>query len=149
MWLWFNFIEYNTAEGYWYNWILNYSQVIYYSGREVNSGHCTIIIVGAEMFPCALVFKNLGVPVGLRGASASAVQTKQPRKVCQEVKGGNGCPINMSKFWITRLSRSPQNGTSIKAVQKLICSLRSLHWLLAASFLNFITLLAWTQKPLW
>lgn len=75
------------------------------------------------------------------------VQTKQPRKVCQEVEGGNGCPINMGKFWITMLSRSSQNGTSIKAVHNLIPSLRSLNWLLAASFLNFITLLARTPKP--
>lgn len=64
MWLWFNLIEY-TTEGYWYSWIFGYSQVISYSGREVSSGPCTIIIVGAERFPWALVFKNLSVPVGL------------------------------------------------------------------------------------
>lgn len=81
---------------------------------------------------------------------ALPVQTKQPRKVCQEVKSGNGwlCATNIGKLWITMLSRVPQNGTSIKAVDNLIPSLRSLHWLLAASFLNFITLLPWTPKPL-
>lgn len=76
------------------------------------------------------------------------VQTKQPRKVCQKVKGGNYyfCAINMEKFWIMMLSRSPQNGTSIKAIHNLIHSFRSLHWLLATSFLNFILLLAMDTK---
>lgn len=76
------------------------------------------------------------------------VQTKQPRKVCQKVKGGSGylCAINMGNFWIMMLSRSPQNGTSIKAIHNLFHSFRSLHWLLAASFLNFILLLAIDTK---
>lgn len=77
------------------------------------------------------------------------VQTKQPGEVCEEVKGGNGClcAINIGKFWITMLSRVPQIG-QVSRADNLISCLRSLHWLLAASFLAFIMLLPWTPKAI-
>lgn len=71
-------------------------------------------------------------------------------KMCQKVKGSNGClcAINSGKPWVTMLSGVTPKWDSIKVVDNLIPSLRSLHWLLAVGFPHFITLLSWMPEPL-
>lgn len=50
--------------------------------------------------------------------------------------------VSSGKRWVTVLAREPPNGGSIKVVDNLIPSLRSLLWLHAVSFLSSLTLLS-------